>query len=183
MKKASKTEIAKKYALALYEAAAQTADLEKVFDETQMLKNIFSTLPESRQLSHPSMTSEQKKDLIEKINKTAQLSETMSNFMFVLADGGQFENLCAIFSEFKHIFYQKQNIKEVTVESVCSLSAAQNKKLRDGLEKIFGQKVVFDFVVNQNLLGGLVIHTGSLRIDDSLSGKLNRLEQVMKGSL
>ena len=62
-----------------------------------------------------------------------------------------------------------------------ALSAAQVKKLEASLEKLLKQKVLVSYLVKPEVLGGLKVKYGSNMIDDTLLGKLNRLEQVMKG--
>ena len=79
------------------------------------------------------------------------------------------------------MYHVKHNIIEVSVESVKSLSSAQEKKLLTTLEKKLNKKVVVNHVLNPELLGGLRIQYNSNMIDDSIMGKLNRLEIMMKG--
>jgi len=79
------------------------------------------------------------------------------------------------------LYYQKHGIAEVEVSSVKPLSASQNKKLIAELEAKIGKKVVAKYVLAPELLGGLRIKYGSNMIDDSIMGKLNRLEIMMKG--
>ena len=67
------------------------------------------------------------------------------------------------------------------METVKSLSAEQDKKLQENLEKYFKKKVLITYTVKSEILGGLVVTCGSDMIDDSIRGKLNRLETVMKG--
>ena len=83
--------------------------------------------------------------------------------------------------EFIHLYHQKNNIAEVEVQSAQALSAAQVKKLEASLEKLLKQKVLVSYLVKPEVLGGLKVKYGSNMIDDTLLGKLNRLEQVMKG--
>lgn len=42
-------------------------------------------------------------------------------------------------------------------------------------------KIVVNYEIRPELLGGLVVKFNSNMIDDSLKGKLNRLELIMKG--
>lgn len=41
--------------------------------------------------------------------------------------------------------------------------------------------VVISYVLNDNILGGLILRIGSFEIDDSLKNKLKTLENMMKG--
>ena len=72
-------------------------------------------------------------------------------------------------------------VPEVEVETVKQLSAAQDKKLQQNLEKILSKKVVLAYKITPEIIGGLRIKFGSEMIDNSLASKLNRLEIEMKG--
>lgn len=183
MKKVSKIQTAKNYALALYEAAAETGNETNVFNDCAVLKEALSQSPEIAYLKNPAWKASQKKEIITLISQKLNLSMPLANMFQLIAENGRMNELDTVLNEFKHIFYQKQNIKEIMVESAQELSARQNKELIKGLEKALGTKVAVNYTINPEILGGLVVRSGSLRIDDSLSGKLNRLEQVMKGKM
>jgi F-type H+-transporting ATPase subunit delta len=42
-----------------------------------------------------------------------------------------------------------------------------------------GQKIKFDYKVNQDLIGGLKLQLGSFMIDTSIKNKLKKYEQIM----
>lgn len=46
---------------------------------------------------------------------------------------------------------------------------------------MLSQKVVVNYEICPEILGGLIVKFGSSMIDDSIRGKLNRLEIMMKG--
>lgn len=57
------------------------------------------------------------------------------------------------------------------VTAANDLTAAQNKELSETL----GHKVEIKTTIDPSILGGLIIQTGSWRMDDSVKGKLDRL--------
>lgn len=183
MKKTSKIQTAKNYASALYDTVAATNNLDDVLRECASLEEAFANVADVRQLKNPAWKVEQKKDFALEVAQKLKLSAPMTNFLQIVVENGRLSELNLILNEFKHIFYQKGNIKEVIVESAVALSDAQNKKLIDALKQALQQDVVVKCIINPDVLGGLVVRSESLRIDDSLAGKLNRLEQVMKGKL
>ena len=68
------------------------------------------------------------------------------------------------------------------VKTVAELSDAQKKKLTSAMEKYTGKKVVVDYQIRPELLGGLLIECDSKVIDDSIKGKIDRLTLLMKGA-
>ena len=67
------------------------------------------------------------------------------------------------------------------MDSALKLSETQHKKVLSMLEQKLGKKIVVNFQVDPEILGGLRVKYGSTMIDDSVLGKLNRLEIMMKG--
>ena len=180
MKKASKITIAKNYAQALFEAAADKNLLKETFQDCQKLAENLN-ISELKVLNNPAWRTQDKKDVVQKIAKALGLSQPVSNFLELMAQNHRLNNLKNTLEQFKHIYYKENNICEINVESVQKLTSEQKKKLQQMLEKKLQQKIVINYNINPEILGGLVVQYGSVRIDDSLSGKLNRLEQIMKG--
>ena len=50
------------------------------------------------------------------------------------------------------------------------------------IEKASGRKVEATRVVDPDLIGGLVLQAGSMRLDSSVRGRLDRLRHELKGS-
>ena len=98
-----------------------------------------------------------------------------------MAANGRFGELLPILEEFQHVWYRKNGYVEVSVQSAQALSNAQEKSLTANLEKMLSQKVVVNYEICPEILGGLIVKFGSSMIDDSIRGKLNRLEIMMKG--
>lgn len=182
MKKDSKTKIASTYALALYEGAEQRRAVEAVVKDVETLTAL---LREDKNfvayLANPLWDAAAKKAALKSIAPKLKLSSETLNCLDILADNGRFGELALILDGFRKIYYQKHGIEEVEVASVKALSPAQDKKLKAELEKLLQKKVVVNYLIMPELLGGLRIKYGSSMIDDTLAGKLNRLELVMKG--
>ena len=79
------------------------------------------------------------------------------------------------------IYFEKHNIAEVDVESVLPLSSAQDAALKTNLKNFLKKDILINYHINPDIMGGLVVSYNSEMIDDSLKGKLNRLETIMKG--
>ena len=182
MKKISKSKIRSTYALSLYQAAEQNSAIEKVLRDVDALRQMIA---EDSQivtfLSNQIWTAESKKSAITEIAKKMNLSRDLKSCLDVMADNGRLGELSGVLDEFKHIYYQQHNIEEVEVLTVKALSAAQNSKLKTILEKKLSKKVLITYTIKPELLGGLVVKYGSSMIDDSIEGKLTRLEIIMKG--
>ena len=182
MKKDSKNKIASIYALALYEAAEEKKAVSKVHEDILLLLNEIKAEPDfGKYFSNPLWGDKSKKAALKEIAEKLKLSKETLNCLDIIADNNRFPELALILQTFVHLYYQKHNIEEVEIDSVKKLTDTQNKKIVSMLERKLGKKVVANYVINPELLGGLRIRYGSTMIDDSVLGKLNRLEIMMKG--
>lgn len=182
LKKDSKTKIAQIYALALYEAAEEKKAVTKVSEDIGKLRDaVLADADIVKYLANPTWDISDKKEALKAVAQKIKLSSETLSCLGLIADNNRFGELAIILETFKHICYQKSGIVEVSVQAVKALSAAQDKKLQSNLEKMLSQKIVVNYEIKPELLGGLVIKFNSNMIDDSLKGKLNRLEIVMKG--
>lgn len=182
MKKDSKTKIASVYSLALYEAAEEKKAVAKVCADIQTLLEVVKSDKDFiKYFSNPLWDTASKKSALKEISAKLKISVETLNCLDVIADNNRFAELKLILEDFIHLYYIKHNIAEVEVSSVKALSPAQDKKLSGELEKMLGKKVVVKYILNPELLGGLRIKYGSNMIDDTILGKLNRLEIMMKG--
>ena len=182
MKKISKAKLAKTYALALYEAAAERKSVEKIWNDVLKLQTFLKDdVSFSSYLSSPLWEEKDKEDVLKKTAQVLKLDEETLQCLQIVSENHRIVELPLILEYFKQIYYQKSNVAEVVVETIQPLSAVQNKKLSALLEKFFAKKVVIDYQINPSILGGLRLKCESEMIDDSLSAKLNYLENLMKG--
>ena len=182
MKKVSKTKIISTYALSLYQAAEETKKIPAVLKDVEALLSLLKEDSQIvSQLANQIWTADLKREAIAEIAGKMKLNAETKACLDVLADNGRMAELAGILEEFKHIYYRQHNIEEVEVLTVKSLSAAQQTKLKASLEKKLAKQVLLTYTIKPELLGGLVIKYGSSMIDDSISGKLSRLEMIMKG--
>ncbi len=182
MKKISKSKIISTYASSLYQAAEQNSAVEKVLKDVDALRKIIAEDSQIvASLSNQIWTADSKRGAIKAIAKKMNLGKDLEACLNIMADNGRLGELSGVLDEFKHIYYQQHNIEEVEVLTVKTLSAAQDKKLKTILEKKLSKKVLLTYTIKPELLGGLVVKYGSSMIDDSIAGKLARLEIIMKG--
>ena len=54
--------------------------------------------------------------------------------------------------------------------------------MQKNLEELLSKKVIIKYKIKPEILGGLIIRYESDIIDDSIKGKLSRIETAMKGA-
>jgi len=177
MKKPSKIKIEKKYARALFEAALGEDTLNQVqrdmafIQDIQDIKNIGSPLLEKRRQA----------ELLDMIEKKTGISSTVGRFLKLLVENNELGRLDKIKAQFDDIVLNYEGIQKVVVETAQALTERQREKLVRGLKRKLKKDVAVSYVLNENLLGGLILHIGSTEINDSLKHKLEIFENIMKG--
>lgn len=184
MKKNEQTKLVRSYAEALYEVAEARGVSEKVFDETLKLVEEFNAEPQIvKYLSNPILSDLDKESVLEKVAKKQKLSQPICGLFRTMAKNGRSGILFYVLQDFRSIFYRKKNICPVHVKTVMGLTETQKKKLVSALEKYTGKKVVVDYHIKPEILGGLLVECNSQIIDDSVKGKIDRLMMLMKGAV
>ena len=182
MKKISKAKVISTYAEALYGAAEEKKAVSRVFEDVKCLSEIFHADETMvKHLANPVWNLDSKKQALAEIAAKLKLDKETLNCLDIIASNNRFAELLPILDEFKHIWYRKNGIVEVEVQSAGALSPAQDKSLTAALDKMLSGKVVVNYQIRPEILGGLIVKFGSSMIDDSICGKLNRLEIMMKG--
>lgn len=182
LKKVSKTKIAHVYATALYEASVEGMSTEKVKEDVAKLQKLLSENDDfGSYLENPLWSQQDKQDILLKTAKLLKLNNETLNCLNVVMENGRISDLKLILNGFEKIYNCKNNIEKVVVETVKKLSDTQSTKLKKVMEDILGRRVVLDYVISPKILGGLRIQCGSKMFDNSLSSKLNYLENIMKG--
>ena len=182
MAKVSKLQITENYANALFKAAEAENLLDAMRADCQNIEASLLQTPQLKIFNSPEVKLSEKKNLLSQIAKVLKLSNPTVNFLELLAEKRRFNLLSDILQYVRHLDLKKQGILEINAESVQELSDKQKQKLEKGLEKALNTSIIVNYKINPAILGGLSIQYNSIKVDDSVAGKLQRLEQIMKGN-
>ena len=181
MQKVSKYKTASAYAIAWLEASIDKGVADKVFDEVLVLRDaVKENMGLWTILSAPVDDNNEKLKIITDLAKKSKLSDISCESLKLITENNRLNILKIILDEFVHSYYQNKGIVEINVETAVDLSAKQDKKLKDALEKKLNSPVVINYQINNEILGGLKISYNSFLFDDSLIEKLNRIERLLK---
>lgn len=175
------TQIARPYAVALYDLAAEAKAQSEVEGS---LNDVADLIGESDDfagfLRSPAIAADVKYKAVEAIVEKAGLPELTANFLRLVAKNGRLFALSAIITEFKTISARERGEIRAEVTSAAPLSKAQLTALSDTLKAKAGKSVSLDTHVDPTLIGGLVVKVGSQMIDTSLKTKLTAMKIAMK---
>lgn len=183
MKKISDLKTAILYAQAMYEGAEQVNQLDELYENAGVLSDLVGTQKaEFYKLNNPLWKYSQKEEVLQAVCSKYGFSQSMLNTLKLLAQNGKLNVLEQTLQQFILLYQQKHNIAEVEITTVVPLNDTQEKLLKSKLEAIFHKQVILRYVINPQIIGGLIIRYGTSFIDNSIKHKLNALEQLMKGT-
>ena len=78
--------------------------------------------------------------------------------------------------QFKQMYYEKENILEVTATTVQPLSEKLKQKLIEKLGSVSGKSIILHEKLDRAILGGIVLRYGNTEIDSSVRTKLDKIK-------
>jgi len=102
-----------------------------------------------------------------------------TNFLLVVAEKGRAGELETIAKEFEQLMAREERRLTVELTTARELSDAEAKAILKQIEDAAGRKVEATQKVDPDLVGGIVLQAGSLRVDASVRGRLERLRNEL----
>ena len=178
--KSFSSEIANRYALALYELAKENLELEVVEKNVSDVLAIYNTSEDLKNfIKNPTQSQSSQLEVLKKISVEMSLSKIIYNFLFILVSKRRIFFLNTIFLNFLSLASKKRGELKASLISSKNLSNEELKNLNTELSQTIGTIVAFDYKVDETLIGGLKMQIGSLMIDTSIKNKLKKYEQIM----
>jgi F-type H+-transporting ATPase subunit delta len=124
-------------------------------------------------LANPEIDSRVKADILSRIAEGSD--ELLFNFVRLIAEKGRAESLAGMAREFDALVAEAARILDVELTTAHALSDDEFGRILTQIEEASGRKVQATRSVDEGLIGGLVLQAGSMRLDASVRGRLERL--------
>jgi F-type H+-transporting ATPase subunit delta len=158
----------------LFEAAQEEGKLEPVQAQLAQLRDAATSVDELRLLlENPEVDSRVKQDVLARIAEGSE--PAVVNFVKLLAEKGRAGEIAEVAAEFDALVAQEQRILDVELTTAHALSDTEFGRIVGRIEEASGRKVQAERKVNPDLIGGIVLQAGSMRLDASVRGRLERL--------
>jgi len=172
--------IARRYAKAFYELAAEQKKLETVAGDIDSLRSLDDDGDFKAFLKNPSISRKEQLGVMAAIAKKAKADSVTANFLGVIVENGRLPLLAEILDVTAETIAEHRGELRADVTSARALTDEQVKNLQASLKKATGQDVEMTLHHDETLIGGLKIQLGSLLIDQSVKTRLERLERALK---
>jgi len=170
--------LARPYAKAAFEYALEA---NKLSDWASMLQTAALIAADSSVVElvlQPSFTTEKVAEVMLQLCD-GYLDNEGQNFIKVLAQNGRLAVLPEISVQFEALKKEHERAIDVKVESAVALSEELTTQLTEKLTAKLGRDVRITNLVNEALIGGMIIRANDLVIDNTVRGKLNRMTDTL----
>lgn len=172
--------IADVYAEALFELAQEVGLVEEVRAELDELIQLLDAEPEFHKfMTVRALEAEGRAAGLERMFRH-KLSDMVLNTLLVMNQHGR----CGLLPGLRRRFVLRQedaaNEIEVTVTSAVDLSRAQKAEAVRIAESISGKTPLVQYAVDPEILGGLILKVGALRLDNSLRRHLRVAQEQLR---
>ena len=170
---------AKRYAKALFEAAAQR---NAVWDIEQQFRDLVEALersPEIRAfLGSPKFETSLKVSVLRNALE-GRTNELLMNAVELLIGRGRQAELAAVYQAYSRIAGEASGQAKAIVYTARPLGEAELAAIAEQFGKLTGKEIRAEQEIDPSLIGGIKVRIGDRLYDGSLSGKLARLEKEL----
>jgi F-type H+-transporting ATPase subunit delta len=97
------------------------------------------------------------------------------NFLYLLIQKNRAGEVEDVAEEFERLAAIEEGQLSVELTTAFDLTDDEARSIVDQIEQASGRKIEATRAVDPNLIGGIVLQAGSLRVDASVRGRLERL--------
>ncbi|MBN2284085.1 MAG: F0F1 ATP synthase subunit delta [Deltaproteobacteria bacterium] len=175
------SDIANRYARALFEIAREEDALEKTYSELQQFSSILHDNENLREfLANPIFDLNDKKSVVIELLEKMKISLMTANFLKLLVDKRRIDTLPEIEACFRTYVDDVLNKARVNVSTAFPLTNELTERIKTQLEKMTGKTIEMDVHEDTTLVGGIVVRIGDTLYDGSIRAQLNSIRELIR---
>lgn len=169
---------AKNYAESLVQVAKDgVMTYEAILNDLNIVNEIINSSEELLTvMENPAININTKNEIIDNVFSN-QISNKIINFLKILIDKKRFYELTQIIQAYSNEVDNINNIKRVEVISAVEISEDRKQKLVQKLQNKLQKNIIANWILDNEIIGGLVIKIDDDVIDNSLKNKLENLSK------
>jgi F-type H+-transporting ATPase subunit delta len=105
--------------------------------------------------------------------------ELVRNFLQLVTEKGRIDEVDEIGREFERLCSEEEGVLKVELTTAVELSDEEAKTILKQIEEASGRTVEATRSVDPGLVGGVVLQVGSMRLDASVRGRIERLRHEL----
>ena len=171
--------IADRYATAMIDLGEKSDQLDILADDLSRINETFKSSDELLTfLEHPTITSDDKKDVVDKVFKDT-ISQYALNLLKLLLDRNRIFLFPAIGSHYNDILNKKRNITLARIITAIDIDEDTKNQVKRKLERAFNQNIKIAAKVDPDIIAGMIVKIGDKTIDGSIRTKLENMKKQL----
>ncbi|PZQ52442.1 MAG: F0F1 ATP synthase subunit delta [Rhodovulum sulfidophilum] len=173
--------VAGRYATALFEIAKDSNTLDKVEADLSTLEAALAESADLREaIASPVFSREDLGNAVVALAGKLGLGQDVTNTLRLMAQNRRLFVLPGLISQLRALIADARGEVTAEVTTAKALTKGQADALAETLKASVGKDVKLNVIVDESLIGGLVVKVGSRMVDTSIRSKLAHLRNVMK---
>jgi F-type H+-transporting ATPase subunit delta len=172
--------IAKRYARAFFEAAAERDLLDRMGDELRALVELLRQHATLRQvLAAPHVAERGKRELLAKA-LAGKVHPLLLELLYLLLDKKRFDLLGEIFEGYHRMLEERRGDVRVVVTTARELAPDLEQKLVARLRARTGKNVLIEKKIDPGILGGIIVRIRERVLDASIRRSLQEMREALR---
>jgi len=164
--------VAQVYGLSLFEVAQEANLVKDILDELSQVCGLMDQFPGFQNLlGSPVLSKEERVRLVDE-DFRGQVNPYLLNFLKLLAESGRMSHLKEIAAEYRSLYYEQENIQEVTAVTAVAMPKELQDRLAQKLEKSLGKKILLRNQIDPSVMGGVALKVGNRQMDGTVKARL-----------
>jgi len=166
------------YARSLFEAAKEAGRLTEVREQLADFVEMTKQVPELQEiLRNPQLDRRAKGAAVDAV--AGDSDPLVLNLLRLLIEKGRGGEIDQVAAEFEQLAAREEGQLSVELTTAFELSEEEARAIVEQIERASGRTVEAARHVDPELIGGIVLQAGSLRVDASVRGRLERLTREL----
>ncbi len=169
---------AKNYADALVQLGQDgMLSYDDILKNLESVKEICANSPDLNSvLENPTISDELKYSIIDEVFQK-DIHEKIIDFIKVLIEKKRFKEFYGIVEAYRDELDKINNLQRVSVTSAIELNEEMKQRITEKLQKRLSKNITAEWLIDKEIIGGLVIKINDDVIDSSLKNKLENLSK------
>ena len=173
------SEISNEYAKALFMLASEKECTENYKNALEKVEEVFKENPVYVDFLYTfSIPLEERLNALEKAFSDFIPRDVLS-FLKILCEKKHIQEFCECAKYYYTLYNELDKISNVKVTSAIELSDIEKAALKETLEKKYEKTVVIDYIVDESIIGGLILEADGKIIDSSIKKHLKDMKDVI----
>lgn len=177
------SELAGRYAKALFSLGKELSQLDQIEQSLEQLRSIYDQSADFRTfVNNPAIPLDSKESTLDALFKKFNGNDTTRKFCKALAQNGRISLLPLCIQQFQTLLTEDRGQITTEIISAAPIQESQITAITSALKKALDKEITVITKIDPSILGGIIIKVGSQMLDSSVKGMLEELTILSKAA-